>query len=48
MEPEDPLTGEGSFESPVARLEKAQVPHLNSTGDLTPLVQLERNVEFHA
>ena len=35
-------------ESPVAPLEIAHDPYLNSTGGLTPLSHLEREAEFHA
>ena len=34
-------------ESPVAPLEIAPDTYLNSTGGLTPLFHLEREVEFH-
>ena len=39
---------EGRTESPVAPLEIAPDPYLNTTGGLTPLCHLERKAEFHA
>ena len=39
---------EGRTESPVAPLEIVPDPYLNTTGGLTPLLHLEREVEFHA
>ena len=38
----------GRSDSPIAPLEKAQVPRMNSTGGLTHFLQLERKAEFHA
>ena len=38
----------GRPESPVAPLEIAPDPYLNSTGGLTPLCHLEREAEFYA
>ena len=46
--PSIPSQYKGMSDSPVAPLEKFQVPWLNWTGDLTPLLQLKRRAEFHA
>ena len=37
-----------SPDTPADHLEKAQIPHLNSTGGLTPLIQLQRKAELQA
>ena len=39
---------EGRTESTVASLEIGPDPDLSSTGDLTPLLHLEREVQFNA